>query len=511
MKASRLGVLLFAALLLGAVGAGAESIELITGVGKGEPVWGLFPAVSSDGKWATFAGDPRLTNENAAGMQIYVRNLETGYLELISVAPNGSAGSGSSLNHSSLSADGRFVVFETAAGNLATGDDNGSPDIFLRDRLTGTTEVVNVDAEGRIIPMPGSSSHPCISADGRFVTFHTTAKLVPGNLSGVNIYLWDRLTKSIRWIAYGLHPTLSGDGRFLAYKAALELRVLDLETGATEVVSRTNSRYIPGNPYAYIPAISADGRFVAYEGWAAETAPLSTEVFVYDRLNRTNRQITCAYDGSPLTSASGNYVTPLKPRISGNGRYVVFFSSAADLVQGVDGNQLYLYDLVDATMRRLPIDNLYATVMFPWFDISGDGARVVFQDSAAAHLTKSGFDGCSIFGLNTGIGSLGAGSDTGGIEIVAEPAVLWPPTGKLTDVRFSVTAPGASRVEIRIEDEYGVGNQTVHGTSGTVQLEAWRAGDDMDGRTYTVTAVAFDAQGEETTAATTVSVPHDRR
>ena len=94
----------------------------------------------------------------------------------------------------SISADGRFVAFTSAAINLVPGDTNGVADVFVHDRLTGTTERVSVDSAGT--QGNGNSSEPSISADGRFVAFSSDAtNLVPGDTNGArDVFVHDRLT-----------------------------------------------------------------------------------------------------------------------------------------------------------------------------------------------------------------------------------------------------------------------------------------------------------------------------
>ena len=74
----------------------------------------------------------------------------------------------------SLSADGRFVAFTSVASNLVAGDTNGTDDVFVRDRQTGTTTRVSVDSAGN---QTYSSSYttPSLSADGRYVAFASEA------------------------------------------------------------------------------------------------------------------------------------------------------------------------------------------------------------------------------------------------------------------------------------------------------------------------------------------------
>ncbi len=100
-------------------------------------------------------------------------------INLVSVSSAGDRGNSLSL-YPSISADGRFVAFESKATNLVPGDTNNSSDIFVRDTLANTTTRVSVDSAGN--SGNTASLNPSISADGRFVAFDSSANnLVPGD------------------------------------------------------------------------------------------------------------------------------------------------------------------------------------------------------------------------------------------------------------------------------------------------------------------------------------------
>src|SRR5262249_7394427 len=138
----------------------------------------------------------------------------------------------------SLSADGRYVVFESASDNLVAGDTNARDDIFVHDRLTGTTERVSVASDGT--EANNGSNDAQISADGRFVALLASAtKLVPGDTNGVfDVFVHDRLTGTTERV------NVASDG-----------------TQANAAWSQSSGGF-PG------PALSADGRFVAFESEA---------------------------------------------------------------------------------------------------------------------------------------------------------------------------------------------------------------------------------------------------
>jgi hypothetical protein len=99
------------------------------------------------------------------------------------------------------------------------------------------------------------------------------------------------------------------------------------------------------------------------------------------------------------------------------------------------------------------------------------------------------------------------------VSVYAAPNVIWPPNHNMVDVFIDGYAQdigsGTASVVITVTDEYGKYNRTVPGFGSTIQLEAWRDGADMDGRRYTITAVATDNAGNQSTVTTEVIVPHD--
>jgi len=100
----------------------------------------------------------------------------------VSIASDGTEGNASSFG-SSISADGRYVAFDSQASNLVPGDTNGRRDVFVHDRQTGNTALISVGLDGA--PSNDSSSSPAISADGRYVTFTAEAdNLVAGDNNG---------------------------------------------------------------------------------------------------------------------------------------------------------------------------------------------------------------------------------------------------------------------------------------------------------------------------------------
>jgi hypothetical protein len=169
--------------------------------------------------------------------------------ERVSVSSSGVQGN----NYSAagvLTPDGRFVAFCSEATNLVAGDTNGASDIFLRDRLNGTTERVSV-ATGGAQANGGSSSYlAAISADGRCVAFHATANdLVPGDSNGFwDVFLRDRLAGTPERVSVSTAGgqgngdsdvcSVSTDGRFVAFKSGASNLVSGDTNGLQDVFVR---------------------------------------------------------------------------------------------------------------------------------------------------------------------------------------------------------------------------------------------------------------------------------
>ena len=212
----------------------------------------------------------------------------------VSVDSAGAEGSGASY-HASISADGRYVAFTSEDGQLVPGDTNGHGDVFVRDRLLGTTERVSVDSAG--VQGDGESRSPRLSASGRYVVFESWANnLVGASTPGT----WDVF----------LH---------------------DRRHGTTELVS-LDSNGTPANVNCFDPSISADGRTVAFWSSSANLVPGDTngwpDVFVRDRQLGVTERVSLDSAG-----AQGNRDS-WYASISADGRYVAFFATATNLVPG---------------------------------------------------------------------------------------------------------------------------------------------------------------------------------
>jgi Tol biopolymer transport system component len=308
------------------------------------------PAISGDGRFIAFwsSATNLVPGDTNGRRDIFVRDRQTGKTELVSVAADGAPGNADSYSPA-LSADGRFVSFVSEANNLVPGDTNGRDDLFVRDRQSGKTELVSVTPSGA----PAGGQGRAISADGRFVAFASWANnLVPGDTNESNdIFVRDRQSGTTELVSVTVSsapannhssiPAISADGRFVAFiswadnlvpgdtNGTYDVFVRDRQMGKTELVSIGISG-VPANNWSGPPAISADGRFVAFQSLARNLVPENVGgglyVYVRDRQSGKTELVSVTASGAPTDSRD--------PVISGDGRFVAFESGANNLVPG---------------------------------------------------------------------------------------------------------------------------------------------------------------------------------
>jgi len=310
------------------------------------------PTISADGRYVAFTSHatnlvPGPTN---GSYDVYLRDRQAGTTVRVSVDSAGVEGNGTSSN-AAISADGRFIAFQSLASNLAVGDTNGVHDVYVHDSQTGTTERVSVSTGGS--EGDGESIVPSISSDGRYLAFESAAaNLVAGDSNAVNdIFLRDRqlattarlslTTGGVQGNDASAHPAVSEDGRFVAFhslatnlvagdtNAVRDVFLHDRTLVTTERVS-LDSAAVQGNGSSARASVSADGRFLAFTSAAtnlvADDTNGGTDIFVRDRQTATTERASVQSGGAQAGSLNEDaWITP-------NGRYVVFTSLATDLV-----------------------------------------------------------------------------------------------------------------------------------------------------------------------------------
>jgi TolB protein len=327
--------------------------------------WGTGPSarISASGRHLVFASAAPLVAEDRNDLpDIYVVDLATGQLSLESVGPGGVAADGWSANPD-ISTDGRFVVFESTAGNLADVPRvSGEVQVFQRDRLAGVTWLLSANVHGA--PANGFSRHAAISADGTAVVFESTATDLTTptgtEMTSVGIYLF-RLASGERVridvpASGGPHggasmsPAISADGRYVAFASQADLvgendvwpvsRTAEMRRASAiyvrdtrlQVTTRISSNATGGasDGASYHPAISANGRYVVFASeatyLAARRGSRIAQIYVHDRATGTTEIVSRRPDSRPADGASRF------PAISGDGSTIAFQSLASNLV-----------------------------------------------------------------------------------------------------------------------------------------------------------------------------------
>ena len=277
-------------------------------------------AITRDGQYVVFESLASLAGTTAADINnIFLRNLDRSSTTLISVATGAAAANGHSANPE-ISADGRYVVFQSSASNLVAGDSNGLQDIFIRDTQLDITRRLSAN------PITGKQANagsqlPSISADGRYVVFESAATnlstvIAPSGIT--QIYLYDR--------------DADGDGIYD-----------ELDSGARTLTVVTQISNTAGSSSSTQPRISADGNYVAFITRCKTFLSLSadspyTQIVRWSRVTDQFKTVTVSLGSS---GDLGDYDSAY-PAINADGSYIAFASLAQNL-EPVPG--LYIYNI----------------------------------------------------------------------------------------------------------------------------------------------------------------------
>lgn len=334
-----------------------------------------------------------------------------GHLERVDVSTEGRSTKGSCSRYSSISADGRYVAFDTDAP-LGDGDINEEVDVYSRDLKRGTTELISRGVGGTPAlggaDSPGClgrslSWDPSITPDGRYVAFSSHAmNLVVGDTNGLaDVFVFDRDRRVVERVSVnsegeqtisdvgcptsGCHgfvaghstrPSISADGRYISFTSTasnlvrhdtndfVDAFVHDRKSGKTirvSIDSEGRESYPCSEPRSYqcyltwgeiASSISSNGRYVVFDSRSPDLVADDTngiyDVFVHDLKTRRTERVSVASDGTEGQDLQGNRVTGMSgwsgstitggvlhdPArvISANGRFITFASTATNLV-----------------------------------------------------------------------------------------------------------------------------------------------------------------------------------
>jgi Tol biopolymer transport system component len=316
------------------------------------------PEISANGRYVAFDTAAKLVPEDTQFFEdVYVWDRETGATTRASVSSTGEqANSSSVISPSSfsgiaISRDGRYVAFNSAATNLAPGDTNALQDVFVRDRVAGTTVRIAAESTGEAASQPDGSKligigRPAISLDGRFVSFASArAFTVPGGLllrESADVYVRDmqtgvttRLSKGAERGEADFVTALDRDGAHVAFSSSAndlvpgdtnglaDVFVRNLRTGAMVRVPAETT----GEPKVLRiedPSLSRTGRFLAFT--SASDPGIWVNVYVHDLDTGRSRRLSKNPNDEFGKGFNGD------ARISADGRFVSFLSADSTLV-----------------------------------------------------------------------------------------------------------------------------------------------------------------------------------
>jgi Tol biopolymer transport system component len=347
--------------------------------------------ISGDGKFVVFhhkTENLAITNRPlsscprpaATSSQVYRTNLTTGETVLVSVGTDGCYANGET-TFPYTNDDGRYVVFMSFASNLVAGDTNARSDIFLKDMNTGVTTRISLRQNGG--QLGGPSNRPSINGPGNKIVFNSNASnIVVGDTNAqTDCFLYD-VSKGAAGIerislgdndqqlnGYNFRCDIAGDADAVVWVSDATnvmtglpgtpnraVYVRDLAAGTTELISKTPTGGYPTKTSTRA-AISANGRFVVYQSTASEIIAgdpdTNTDIFRYDRMAGQTVEVSVTSAGTRVAAASTRGV------ISGDGRYVAFVSNSGKLVSG-DRNKtrdVFMRDMTAGTTFLVSVNS----------------------------------------------------------------------------------------------------------------------------------------------------------
>lgn len=315
------------------------------------------PQISGNGRYVVFLSDDSLVPEDTNGVaDVYLYDLKTSTLELISVNSAGTAaGNGDSKLYSgTITDDGRFISFYSTATNLTTfNDTNGFQDVFLRDRQTGTTEIISVSTNNTQSNGDSFIYDDGISADGRYVTFYTNATNLESGVTDNN--------------------------------HMLDAMLRDRTNGTTTYLSKAVGTNNTGSGISYVSWMSSDGSKIIVVSRAGDiVSPALTlsnsQLFLYSTATGNFELLTQDDQSNPLGGANSG------GQLSSDERYLLFLNRGDSTLDPGDQGQLVMkdrnsgeYRIVSSAAGGAPGadgNSLYGSAMTP------DGRYVVFESDS---------------------------------------------------------------------------------------------------------------------------------
>jgi hypothetical protein len=385
-------------------------------------------ALSQDGLLCAFdsLANNLVPSDTNGVYDVFLKDRTSGNTELISIDSSGVQGNRDSFLPF-MSQDGRFVVFSSLSNNLVSGDTNGKYDVFLRDRLNGTTERVSIKGAG--VQGNADSYGLGVSADGNTIYFESYASNLVANDTNAqpDVFIRNRLTAKTTRVSvdssgaegnnYSFFGGMAADASAVCFYSAasnlvgndfnnkVDIFLHDLNTLATTRISTDPSgNDADGN--SVLPRMSSDGRFTVYRSAATNIIANDTngfeDVFVYDRAAGVSDRVSIDSFGAEANDNSldvpGSPDINTYGAISTDGQFVIFDSQASNLVDN-DTNgvtDIFIHNRYTGLTQRVSVDSTGAQSndIALIGTISDDGSVGAFQ-SIATNLVANDTNGDS--------------------------------------------------------------------------------------------------------------------
>ena len=295
------------------------------------------PAVSPDGRYVVFLSNATnlVASANASGYHIYRRDVLAGVTQLVDADTNGVGSTDEFGTIPSMTENGQLITFAGLDGSLVPGDNNGTYDVFLRDLVNATDELLSQPSPrlgtltGNLLSGFGAVS---LSADGHRLVYASYASdLVTNDFNNdCDVFMTDLQTGSTTPVSVGLDdstalggssitPVISADGHFVAFastatnlvandtNSVADIFLRNLDTGVTTLININSNGVTSGTGGASAPAISANGRYVAFLAKASPSASYPN-TFWKDTLGGRMVTINTSSGAAPSISADGQRV-----------------------------------------------------------------------------------------------------------------------------------------------------------------------------------------------------------
>ena len=387
------------------VGAGPFQLISVVNLAPGAPAGGggdsMLPIISPDGRYVLFssaAHNLMLLSNNPVPvplpprLNVYLRDRINGTTTLVSVNTNGSGGGNGDSLPTGLSTNGQYALFESTASDLVAGDTNNASDVFLRNVVNGVTILISASTSGGIAN--GASGSSVLTPDGSLVAFTSAASnLVEGDTNGIT-----------------------------------DVFVRDWQADETTLVSvgAIATNFVPPLGGSDSPEIAPDGRYVAFYSTATNLVPgvktIGGDVYVRDLVVGTTYWASVSARAEVLSALNSNNATSFNLALSTNGQYVAFEASPAYSRTGLILRYNLVTGLTDLVGTNATVPLVSAPEDARSLDMTPDGNTVAY---VANTNDTSGATTCIIvWNAMAGVSALASGDLNG--DVATNSTCDWP-------------------------------------------------------------------------------------